>query len=180
MRGTFLLLIIMVAAAATASAQPNARTTTYKGPISLAQPCRNGALSVRHVTEDAAMGGHNTIDYAFKNKSQSSCTLFGYPRFELLDKSGKVRPRGRAINSRQLPGEETKLTPQLVTIQPGEEAAFRVYYNSGGAGYMGKPCPVSPKVRIEAPGTTRRFILRGQITSCRDLSVSAIRAKLPG
>jgi hypothetical protein len=179
MRGTFLLLMIIVAAAATASAQPDPRTTIYKGPVSIAPPCRDADLSVRHVTEDAAMGGHNTIDYAFKNKSQSSCTLFGYPRFELMDKSGKVRPRGRAINSRQLPGEETKQTPHPVTIQPGEEAAFRVYYNSGGAGYMGKPCPVSLKVRIEAPGTTRRFLLREQITSCRAALVSATRAKLP-
>jgi hypothetical protein len=48
--------------------------------------------------------------------------LLGYPRFELLDKSGKVRPRGRAINSQQLPGDESKKPPQLLRIEPGKEA----------------------------------------------------------
>jgi hypothetical protein len=130
------------------------------------------------VTEDAAMGGHNTIDYAFKNKSATPCTIKGYPRFELLDKSGAVRPHGRAINSQQLPGEEAKQPPRLVTIEPGKEAGFRVYYNSGGAGHIGKPCPVSRKVRITPPGTTRPFILSESIKSCGEVQVSAVRSEL--
>ncbi len=179
MRLAFHLLVLIAATAATASAQPDALTTMYKGPIRLAQPCRGVDMSVRHVTEDSAMGGMNTIDYAFKNTSSSVCTLIGYPRFELLDKSGSVRPRGRAINSRQMPGEETKYIPKLVTIDPGKEAGFRIYFNSGGAGYMGKPCPISRRVRITAPGTTRPFILREQIHWCRELKVYAVRAELP-
>jgi hypothetical protein len=178
MRLTFLPLLVIAVAAVTASAQPDSRTTIYKGPVRTALPCRDSDLSVRHVTEDAAMGGVNTIDYAFKNKSSSSCTLIGYPRFELLDKTGNVRPRGRAINTRQMFGEEMKYTPQPVTIFPGTEAGFRVYYNSGGAGYLGKPCPVFAKVRITAPGTTRRFILREQIRSCGRVEVYAIRKEL--
>jgi hypothetical protein len=125
------------------------------------------------------MGGQNTIDYAFKNDSALPCTLMGYPRFELLDKSRKVRPRGRAINSRQLPGDESKQPPQSVTIEPGKEAWFRVYYDSGGAGYVGKPCPVSRMVWISAPGTTRSFVLPEKITSCRKVNVSAVRSGLP-
>jgi hypothetical protein len=141
--------------------------------------CHNQDLSVRHVTDDAAMGGVNMIAYAFKNTSSSPCTLKGYPRFELLDKSGAVRPRGRAINSRKLVGDDEPHPPVLVTIEPGKEVGFRVYYNSGGAGYLGKPCPVSRRVRITAPSTTRRFILREQITSCRTVEISAIRSDLP-
>lgn len=179
MRLAFLLLVLIAATAATASGQPDSRTTMYKGPVRLAQPCRGANLSVRHVTEDAAMGGMNTIDYAFKNTSSSLCTLIGYPRFELLDKSGSVRPRGRAVNSRQMPGEETKYTPKLVTMDPGKEVGFRIYYNSGGAGYTGKACPISRRVKITPPGTTRPFILREQIQSCAELKVYAIRAELP-
>lgn len=179
MRLTFLTLVVMIATAATVPAQPDSRTTTYKGPIQLAQPCRGNDLSLRHATDDAAMGGVRTVYYAFKNQSSSPCTLIGYPRFELLDRSGKVRPRGRATNSRQMPGEETKYTPKLVTIEPGKEASFSIYYNGGGAGYMGKPCPVSRRVRITAPGTTRPFILREEIQLCGDLQVFAIRAELP-
>jgi hypothetical protein len=168
----------MFATAAMASAQPDPRTTIYKGPVRTVQPCRGADLSIRRVTEDAAMGGLNTIDHAFKNISSSSCTLVGYPRFELLDKSGQVRPRGRATNSRRMPGEETDHTPQVLMMLSGSEAGFRVYYNSGGAGYLGKPCPLSSKVRITAPGTTRRFTLREQIRSCGEVQVFAIRTQL--
>ena len=150
----------------------------YKGPVRVSLSCRDQDLSVRHVTDDAAMGGQRTIEYAFKNKSSSPCTLIGYPHFELLDKSGMVRPRARAISSQQLPGDEAKQPPRLVTIPPGEDAGFRVYYNSGGAGYLGKPCPRSRKVRITAPGTTRHFVLRERLTSCREVQVSAVGREL--
>ena len=125
------------------------------------------------------MGGHNTIDYALKNNSSSACTLKGYPRFELLNKSGKLISRGRAINSQQIPGDETKQPPQLVTIEPGKEAWFLVYYNNGGAGYMGQPCPVSRRVKIVAPGTTKSFFLKENITSCSTVQVSPVRSGPP-
>jgi hypothetical protein len=169
------LAIFIAAAAAAASGQTDSRTTTYKGPVRIPLPCRGPHLAVRHVTEDTAMGGWNSIDYAFKNISLNACTLKGYSRYELLSKTGKLQPRGRAINSEQLPGDETRRRPQLVTIHPGEETGFRVYYNSGGAGYVGKPCPVSRRVRIVAPGTTRAFVLKENITSCRTVQVSAVR-----
>jgi hypothetical protein len=119
------------------------------------------------------MGGQNLSDYAFRNNAPSACTLKGYPSFELLNKAGKLMPRGRAINSRQLPGDEAAGDPELITLDSGKEAVFRVYYNSGGAGHTGKPCPKSSKVRIAAPG--RSFILADQITSCGKVQVSAIK-----
>jgi hypothetical protein len=137
--------------------------------------CRGVDLSVRHVTDEAAMGGQRTIDYAFKNKSGTPCTMKGYPRFELLNKMGRASPSGRAINSQKLPGDQEKHPPELVTIAPGAEAWFRVYYNSGGAGYVGKPCRVSLKIRMVAPGTTRSFLLKEDITSCRMVEVSTVR-----
>ena len=178
MREAFLLVIVM-AASATALAQPDSRTTIYKGPVRIALPCRDQDLSLRHVTDDAAMGGRRMISYAFKNESSATCTLRGYPRFELLIKSGAVRPGGRAANSEQLPSDDEKHPPQRVIIVPGEEAGFRVHYNTGGAGYLGKPCPVSRRVRITAPGTTRHFVLREGISLCGDLQVSAIRTEAP-
>src|SRR6266404_8028101 len=100
MRGTFLLLILM-AASGMAFAQPDSRTTIYKGPVRIPLPCRDQDLSLRHVTNEAAMGGLRMIGYAFKNRSSAACTLKGYPRFELLGKSGNVRPHGRAISSQK-------------------------------------------------------------------------------
>ena len=176
MRVAILVALLAVASSA-AAGQTNIKGTAYAvsanaGAFAL---CHGEDLSVRHVTDDAAMGGHNLIDYALRNNSSSPCTLIGYPRFELLDRSGKARPYGRAINSPQLPGDNTKELPQLITLAPGKEAGFRVYYNSGGAGYMGKPCPLSRRVRIVPPGTRRSFVLREEIRSCRSVLVSAVR-----
>ncbi len=176
-----ILLTLAAAASSVTVGQTNIKETAYIHSTNVGTfvPCRGEDLSVRHVTDDAAMGGHYLIDYALRNNSSSPCTLKGYPRFELLDRSGKVRRRGRASNSQKLPGDETKEPPQLITLEPGKEAGFRVYYNSGGAGHIGKPCPVSRKIRITAPGTTRHFVRREEIRLCFGLAVSAVRKALP-
>ncbi len=172
-----ILLTLLAATWSVAAGQAANRETVYARSANVGAPahCRGEDLSVRHVTDDAAMGGHNLIDYAFRNNSSSPCTLTGYPRFELLDKIGRVRPHGRAINSQRLPGDERIEPAQVVTLEPGKEAGFRVYYNNGGAGHMGTPCPLSQRVRISAPGTRRNFELREEIRSCRSVLISAVR-----
>jgi hypothetical protein len=136
--------------------------------------CYDNQLSVRHVSEDAAMGGVRTIDYAFTNTSQSPCTLDGYPRFEVLDRSGRLARNGRARRGLTMLGDDAKKGPHPVTIEPGKTAGFIVYYNAGGAGYMGKPCPVYRKVRITAPGGRRGFVLRDELQLCSRLEVSPV------
>ena len=175
------ILLTLIAATSSVAGLTKIKEPAYahSANVGAFASCRGEDLSVRHVSEDAAMGGHDLIDYALRNNSSSPCTLKGYPRFELLGRSGKLRRRGRAVNSQLLPGAESKEAPQLITLEPGKEAGFRVYYNSGGAGHMGKPCPVSRKIRITAPGTTRHFILRENIRLCFGLAVSAVRKTLP-
>jgi hypothetical protein len=195
MRRVLLLLALMMAASPLAISQvrppsqpapvpppsvnilPSAQSTSspiVPKPMHLpAGQCRGVDLSVRHVSEDAAMGGENLIVYALRNNSSTSCTLKGYPRYELLDKRGKLT--ARAINSQQLPGDDVKVLPRLVSVEAGNEVWFRVHYNSGGAGHTGKPCRVTPKVRVFAPGTARPFVMKEELTSCRAVEVSAVR-----
>jgi hypothetical protein len=178
MRGIILFMIVVIGSSNALLGQTNeSRVKSFKIVIgAVTAPCRGSDLSVRYVDDDAAMGGVHLATFAFKNESASPCTLMGYPVFQLLNKSGRVLPHGRAINSQKLPSDEAKVPPQLVTIEPGKEAGFRVYYNSGGAGYLGKPCPTSSKVWISAPGTTRRFMLKQKIQSCTTVNVSSIRS----
>src|SRR5262249_48218379 len=131
--------------------------------------CQGVNLAIKQIDTDAAMGGVRTADYSVTNKSSAPCTLQGYPRFELLDRNGRRVPHGLAVNSAQLPGDESRKPAKLVTIESGQEAWFRIYYNAGGAGYTGKPCPAGRKVKITPPGTTRTFILRDEVTLCADL-----------
>jgi hypothetical protein len=140
----------------------------------VASRCRENQLLVRHVSEDAAMGGVRTIDYAFTNTSSSPCTLSGYPRFEVLNRSGQPVRGGLARNGLTMMGDEARARPRLVTIEPGKAARFLVYYNAGGAGYMGKPCPVYRRVRITAPGARRGVVLREELQLCGRLEVSPV------
>lgn len=175
-----LIGIILLASASAAMAQNSIKSASNfrLGPRPIIR-CLGADLSVRHANDDAAMGGHLLTVYAFKNNSSSACTLKGYPTFELLTRSGQLLPKGRGVKTRKLMGEDAASDPQLVTIEAGKEAIFHVYTNNGGAGYMGKPCPMSRKVRIIAPGTTRAFILKDQIRSCQKVEVSAVRVAPP-
>ena len=144
-----------------------------------APQCLREHLSLKEGNTDAAMGGVRATDFVLTNASSSACTLNGYPRVELLDRRGRVRRR--AVSSAQLPGDTQKMPPQLVTLAPGNTAWFRIYYNVGGAGHIGKPCPTYPRLKIVAPGTTRAFGLRSDIQSCprTEFQVSSLRSGTP-
>jgi hypothetical protein len=140
-----------------------------QGRGSAAAACRDNQLSVRNIGEDAAMGGVRQTDYALTNTSSEPCKLKGYPRFEVLNRSGRVVRRGRASTR-----DDAGNPRDPVTIEPRKTATFFVSYNAGGAGRMGKPCPTYPKVRITAPGNKRGFVLREAIQLCGELEVSPV------
>lgn len=181
-RALLLMLALSLSVAASRSGasgvQPQPAAREMVNGLAVPQ-CLGSQLSVRHLADDAAMGGQRSVDYAFTNTSSAPCTLKGYPRFELLNKTGRILGRVRAVWRDQLPGEEQKQPPRVVRLEPQQEAWFRVHYNSGGAGYLGKPCPVAAKIKITAPGTKRGSVLREQIQSCREVEVSPVRSDPP-
>jgi hypothetical protein len=181
MRRTLFLLALSMTASSLAMGQTNSSHTAYiqADEARASMQCRGDQLSVRSIPDslDAAMGGVRSMDFAFKNISKSPCTLKGYPRFELLNRSGRPARHGLAVNNAQMVSDDGEgQTPQLVTLAPGKTAWFRFHFNSGGAGYVGKPCPTFPKIKITAPGTKRDFILREGIQSCSELEVSAVQS----
>ena len=142
-----------------------------------AERCADNQLSLTHEDEDAAMGGLRSMKFVFTNVSSSACTLQGYPRLELLNKSGQASPRGRAKNGLTRMGDEMKEAPQLVTIEPGKTAVFWIDYLARGAGSMSKPCPSYRKFRVIAPGMKHIFTESSSdaIEVCSDLEVSPVR-----
>jgi len=137
------------------------------------RPCVREDLRIKEGETDAAMGGVRETPYIFTNVSSSACSLDGYPIVELLNRRGAVVRRASKQKS-----DEPAAT---ATLAPGKTAEFNLYYNSGGAGHMGKPCPTYPKVRILAPGMTKAFVLRSEIQSCprTDFQVSSVRSGTP-
>ena len=171
-RMLLVFFILSILSAHNAEAQTNRDFTSVRNL--LPAQCRADQLSVRHVSEDAAMGGVRTKNYAFTNTSTLPCTLSGYPRFEVLTMSGRLVRRGRATHGLTMLGDDAQKPPHLVTIEPGKTATFLVYYNAGGAGRTGKPCPTYRKIRITAPGAKRGFVLREDLTLCGGLEVSPV------
>lgn len=176
----FVLLFTLIAAASLSvlgqtSTNFSHLRTGYPGSLST---CRGEQLKVKHVSDDAAMGGVRLIDYSFTNNSSSPCTLKGYARFEALNRAGRLLKRGRAVNRGEMVSLEKK-APELVTLEPGGTAWFRIHFNSGGAGYEGPPCPASRKVRITAPGARRGRVLREGITMCRRIEISPVMSGAP-
>ena len=142
------------------------------GHSQTASPCTGSQLSIKDEHSDNAMGGQRGEYYSFKNNSQSPCTLKGSPTFVLLDAAGHRIPRQKLT---QADGGET------VTLAPGGKAFFSIDYRScsfaRGAGVRER-CVSAAKVRIEAPGTKRPFILRSGIGAERlSVSVSSIMSK---
>jgi Domain of unknown function (DUF4232) len=133
--------------------------------------CLGGQLSLREAEGEADMGGKRYGNYVFTNASASPCTLSGFPRFVLLNKSGRPLRGVKVENSEGHVSGDTNSTrmgdaPQTVTLEPGKTAWFQIFYNDGMAIEHKRPFPVSARVRIIAPGTKRVFILRQRIQPC--------------
>jgi hypothetical protein len=179
MRRFILLFTILATASLSVFGQTSTQFSHFKtGTPASPTTCRGEQLKVKHVTDDAAMGGVRLIDYSFTNRSSSPCTLKGYARFEALNRAGRLLKHGRAVNREELPSLEKK-APELVTLEPGGTAWFRIHFNAGGAGYEGPRCPESFKVRITAPGARRGRVLREGITMCRRIEISAVMSGVP-
>lgn len=172
-RALFAFFALSLLFAQHASAQEGKQDFAHGESLAVAR-CLDNQLSVSHVSEEAAMGGVRTTTYAFANTSSEPCALKGYPRFEALSNSGRPVRGGRAANGLTMMGDEFQKPPQEVTIEPGKRAMFLIYYNAGGAGHLGKPCPTYRKVRITAPGSKRAFVLREDMQLCGRLQVSPV------
>lgn len=171
----FVLFAVSMPLAAVASAQGNRDFAPAQN--SAPAQCGGDQLSLRQEGEDAAMGGLRSMKFVFTNTSSSPCTMKGYPRFELLTKSGRTARRGRAVKGLTRMGDDSKKPPQTVTIEPGKTAVFWIDYVARGAGATGKPCPTYRKFRIVAPGVRRAFVESGSypIEVCSGLEVSPVR-----
>ena len=135
--------------------------------------CRREDLSIKEGETDAAMGGVRVTPYILTNTSSSACTLDGYPSVELLNGRGAVVKR-----STQQKSDEPV---SLVLVETGKTAWFSLNYNSGGAGYMGRPCPTYNKIRIRISGVTSPVVFRSSIQTCprTDFQVTSIQSGAP-
>jgi len=119
------------------------------------------------------MGGVRRTPYTLTNVSQTPCVLKGYVSLELLNKAGAMVKRATK--------QKTDDPITAAILMPGKTAWFALNFNVGGAGYMGKPCPVYRQMKVTPPGAQRPFVLKTEIQTCAksDFSVTPITAGAP-
>jgi hypothetical protein len=122
--------------------------------------CQTSQLSVRQVSSDAGVG-NRAIIYAFTNTSSSACTLYGYPKFELLNADGQPIKEVRVTRSQTTYFHKTQ--PHLVTLAPTAQASFEIAYNVIPDG---QTCVKVDKVKITPPNADRFLTLTEQFTPC--------------
>jgi hypothetical protein len=141
--------------------------------------CAGEQLALKEGESEADIGGKRYGNYVFTNISAKSCKLSGYPLFTVLSRSGKAMRTAAAVYGFVIPGESEKARPRPVTLKSKGTAYFQIYYNDGMALDTKKPTPVSAKVRVRAPNTTRDFVIKSAIDACCGVQVSFIHAGLP-
>ncbi|HLG92325.1 MAG TPA: DUF4232 domain-containing protein [Acidimicrobiales bacterium] len=184
------LALALAAGAAACSGPPTVRTPAAPRPPAPAGPrpsapagpapapaqasgarCRAGQLSAgRTSTREAA--GQVLAVYSLRNVSGTACVLFGYPAISL------VGPAGQALPTTVVRGGSALLppqAPQVVVLNPGSAASFRVAWS--GVPQGGQPsCPASARLEITPPGDFSSVVLADQIAPCGPLHVSPVAA----
>jgi len=127
------------------SASPSATTTSTTIPV-----CLSNQLTIVRGQDGVAMGHFGMDSSAFKNTSNITCTLKGYPNFQMLDKTGKH------IATHVIDGTSYTVQPQpvdVIILDPGNQAMFDLGYDNS-TGYGNAICPTSAQVEITPPGSS--------------------------
>ncbi|MGA2805745.1 MAG: DUF4232 domain-containing protein [Acidimicrobiales bacterium] len=104
-------------------------------------------------TQGAA--GSVAAEFGFTNHSSGTCSLYGYPLVQMLNKSGK----DLSTSDQRAPGAFS-IKERTVLLAPGKTAYFGVVYASQ-TGYANLICPSSAALRFTLPQSTGTLTLHG-------------------
>ncbi len=121
--------------------------------------CTSGQLTARPGQLSAATG-HVIDAFSLVNRSDRTCTLYGYPKVQMLNAHGAPM----ATHAIEVPpGSVTffgKVGPeQVVTLSPGRKAWFWLIFEQPS--FFPGGCPTSSALRITPSGTGRGLTLTG-------------------
>lgn len=150
--GSILLISVLSACGtkqvATPTASPTASPTLSTKMTIL--PCLASQLTWKAGQEGGAMGHIGVTQAGFVNSSATTCFLNGYPKFQMLDASGKAIPtftlHGPSVSVPQI-------TQTKVILAPGKEAFVDLGF-ANGTGYGNSQCPTSSFVEVTPPAAT--------------------------
>ncbi len=136
------------------------------GTASAATPaCGNTSLAVTHTPSQGATG-HGSLVLLFHNSSHATCTLYGYPGFDALNRAGQAIAHAR----RTLHGFAGGATAvRTVTLAPGAFASAVAEWMNFNPVTSG-PCAFSTAIAV-TPANTSHTVRFGQSVSACSLQI---------
>jgi hypothetical protein len=99
------------------------------------------------------------------NTSSTTCTLYGYPGMQLLDAQGGDIPTTVVRGGVNGGPAAASSPPSLVTLAPGQAAAFAMQYEDVPVGNE-TSCPTSARAEITPPNDTTPAVVALAISPC--------------
>jgi hypothetical protein len=130
-----------------------AMTASFTTPATVAR-CTTASLLV-WVGPTHGATGSVAAEFGFTNHSASTCSLYGYPLVQMLNKSGK----SLATIDQRAPGAFS-IKERTVLLATGKTAYFGVVYASQ-TGYANLVCSTAAALRFTLPQSTGTLMLRG-------------------
>jgi len=101
--------------------------------------------------------GTDLAEFAFINTSSKECSLIGYPKLQMVSRTGQ---QIKTTDRDSPPSAFPEITRRLVVLAKGERAYFGVFYpDHTGSGT--RVCPTAATLELTPPGSTQAVVLRG-------------------
>ncbi|HEY2297532.1 MAG TPA: DUF4232 domain-containing protein [Jatrophihabitans sp.] len=129
--------------------------------------CKGALLRITHGMPDAGMG-HGFLVLRFRNISQRTCALRGYPGLDALRRNGTVLAHAK----RTLHGQTGARRVSTIVLQPNRVASASVEWSNFNTTTAGS-CANSHSIAVTAPNTFRTVHFRVSVTRC-DLQIHPV------
>jgi hypothetical protein len=135
------------------------------------QQCHTAGLSLIAGTPNAGAGNFVTT-FMFKNNTNVSCTMVGFPGARLLDAQNNALPTNVVRGGNFFPSHPT---PTTVTVPAGGTASFQMHWEDVPVGNE-TSCPTSAFLQVTPPNEFDPITIPMQITACNhgELDVSPV------
>lgn len=171
-------LVPTIGLVATTSSAAPARAASASVPR-----CATRSLLI-WVGRSAVAMGTVADEFGFTNNSAKTCSLYGYSRVQLLEKSGKNQS---TFDHKASPGA-FGIEEKIVVLAPGKTAYFGVVFHDQ-TGFANLTCPTSSALRFTPPQDTATVTMHGSNAEiaaysgttehlvCGNVSVTPVTAK---
>jgi hypothetical protein len=145
--------------------QPSAATATPA--VAVTPGCQPNQLTLAIASSQGA-AGHIAQMAQFTNKSNTVCTLFGFPGAVMLDAQHNAIPTKALWETSSYTFQNQQ--KQTVTLHPGGSAYFAVAWSDVPVGSE-TTCPTSAYLSVTPPNTFSVLTIADQINACNSGSL---------